>query len=82
MIVNYFCAFSGGGHYAPIIEADESAVYLFDSTYGLCTFFDSTYGLCTFFDSTYGLFRLSIQEFEPFWHNKNGDIRRWCLALR
>ena len=62
VIVNYFCAFSGGGHYAPIIESDESAVYLFDSSYGL--------------------FRLSNHEFEPYWHNKNGDVRRWLLAVR
>ena len=62
VIVNYFCAYSGGGHYAPIVECDESAVYLFDSSYGL--------------------FRLSNYEFEPFWHNKNGDIRRWLLAVR
>ena len=35
VVVNYFCTFSGGGHYAPIVETDDSAVYLFDSSYGL-----------------------------------------------
>ena len=62
VIVNYFCAYSGGGHYASIVETDDSAVFLFDSSYGL--------------------FRLSNDEFGPFWHSNDGDVRRWLLAVR
>jgi predicted double-glycine peptidase len=35
VIVNYFNAFTGFGHYAVITESDNDAFYLFDSFYGL-----------------------------------------------
>jgi predicted double-glycine peptidase len=62
VIVCYFHAFAGEGHYGLVTEYDDKAVYLRDCSLGFI--------------------RLKKQYFEKYWHDHDGSVKRWLMAVK
>lgn len=60
-IVNYFNTFNRVGHFSLMIDHDDDAFYLIDSSLGFL--------------------RLRKKYFEQNWHNSDGSLSRWFVAV-